>query len=63
MYSYKAIGIAGAMEKNSLRVASYLLFARSLEGKSKKTRPHSYFLNALELSEKIKDPLQMIECY
>ena len=63
MYSYKAIGIAGAMEKNSLRVASYLLFARSLEGKKQKNEAHSYFLNALELSEKIKDPLQMIECY
>ena len=63
MYSYKAIGIAGAMEKNSLRVASYLLFARSLEGKKQKNEAHSYFLNAIELSEKIKDPLLMLDCY
>ncbi len=62
-YSHKAIVIAGTMGKNSLSVASYLLFARSLEGKKQKTEAHGYFLNALELAEKIKDPLRMLECY
>ena len=63
MYSYKAIGIAGAMEKNSLRVASYLLFARSLEGKKQKSEAHGYFLNAMELADKLKDPFLQLNCY
>jgi class 3 adenylate cyclase len=62
-YSNKAIVIAGTLGKNSLRGDSYLLFARSLEGKKQKTKAHGYFLNAVELAEKIKDPLLMIDCY
>lgn len=63
MYSNKAIGVARVLEKNPLSVASYLLFARSMEGMKQKTEAHGYFLNALELAEKIKDPLRMLECY
>ena len=63
MYSNKAIGVARRLEKNSLSAASYLLFARSMEGMKQKTEAHGYFLNALELAEKIKDPLRMLECY
>jgi len=63
MYSNKAIGVARRLEKNSLSAASYLLFARSMEGMKQKTEAHGYFLNALELAEKIKDPLRMLDCY
>ncbi|MCX6246263.1 MAG: adenylate/guanylate cyclase domain-containing protein [Bacteroidetes bacterium] len=62
-FSNKTLAIAGRIGKNTLRVKSYLLFARSLEGKNQKTKAHVYFLNALELAEKIKDPLLMIDCY
>ncbi|MCX6244722.1 MAG: adenylate/guanylate cyclase domain-containing protein [Bacteroidetes bacterium] len=62
-YSYKAIGIAGAMENNNLSVESYLLFARSLECKMQKNEAHSYFLNAVELADKLNDPALQIKCY
>jgi class 3 adenylate cyclase len=62
-YSNLAIGMAGNVGKNSLRVKSYLLFARCLEGNKHKTNAHGCFLNAVELAEKMKDPLLMIYCY
>ena len=62
-YSYNAIGIAGAMENNVLSAQSYLLFARSLEGKNQKNLANNYYHNATELAEKLKDPLLLITCY
>jgi adenylate cyclase len=62
-FSNMAIRIAGKLGKNSSRVASYLLRARSLPGTKQKINAHGYFLNAVELAEKIKDPLLMLSCY
>jgi len=62
-YSSKAIGLAGAMDNNKLSVESYLVFARSLECKLQKTEAHSYFLKAMELADKLKDPFLQLKCY
>ena len=62
-YSSKAIGMAGAIENNKLSVESYLLFARSLECKMQKNEAHSYFLKAMELADKLKDPFLQLKCY
>lgn len=62
-YSYAAIGRARAMENNTLSAESYLLFARSLEGKNQKELANNYYQNATELAEKLKDPALLIKCY
>jgi len=62
-YSSYAIGIAGAMSNNSLSAESYLLFARSLEGKNQKNLANNYFHTATELADKLKDPVLQIKCY
>jgi class 3 adenylate cyclase len=62
-YSYRAIGIAGTAQNANLSAESYLLFARSLECKMQKNEAHSYFLNAMELADKLNDPQLQIKCY
>jgi class 3 adenylate cyclase len=62
-YSYAAIGRARAMENNALSAESYLLFARSLEGKNQQDLANNYYQNATELAEKLKDPVLQIKCY
>jgi class 3 adenylate cyclase/tetratricopeptide (TPR) repeat protein len=51
------------MENNKLSVESYLLFAGSLECKLQKNEAHGYFLKAMELADKLKDPFLQLKCY
>ena len=61
--SYQALAIADAMGSVELKVKSYLLIGRSLEGNNQKVEAFRNYLNASAIAETFKNPGLLIKCY
>ena len=62
-YSYKLLSIAGTTENTGLKAESYLYIGQCLEGKNQKIDAFRNYLNAVSLSERIRDQKLQIKCY
>ncbi|MDP1621254.1 MAG: hypothetical protein Q8M08_02835 [Bacteroidales bacterium] len=62
-YSYRLLSIAGTSEDVGQKVESYLFIGQCLEGKNQKIEAFRNYLNALSLTEKLKNSKLKGECY
>lgn len=61
-YSYKSLSSIATSENTNFKVESFLNIGKSLDGKNQKIEAFRNYLNALSLSEKLKDKRLQIAC-